>query len=172
MPTWVPLTVLLALLAVADVTTAVLGVKVFGRGATDPAYVRQAKWYGMTWLLGFAALLITVCKVTPGLSDDEQGLLGRHDYRPRRRPAPRRKRDLARPRPVQARDLTHRHQRDRRTRRAGLAGTHRRHRRLRRNPHQPPPTLAEHNIVRRGPSEIARKQASESAFLPSWRYRV
>ncbi len=74
-PTWVPLTVLLALLVVAGVTTVILGVKVFGHGATDPTYVRQAKWYGMAWLLGFAALLITIGKVTHGLSNDEQGLI-------------------------------------------------------------------------------------------------
>lgn len=75
LPTWLPLTVLLALLVVAGVVTIVLGVKVFGHGATDPTYVRQAQWYGMAWLLGFVALLITVGKVTHGLSNDEQGLI-------------------------------------------------------------------------------------------------
>jgi hypothetical protein len=74
-PAWVPLTVLLALLVVAGVTTVALGVRVFGRGATDPAYVRQAKWYGLAWLLGFVGLLVTVGKVTHGLSTDEQGLV-------------------------------------------------------------------------------------------------
>jgi hypothetical protein len=75
MPSWLPLTVLLGLLVVASVTTAILGVRVFGGGATDPTYVRQAKWYGTAWLLGFAGLLITVGKVTHGLSSDEQGLI-------------------------------------------------------------------------------------------------
>ena len=74
-PSWLPLTVLLGLLVVASVTTAILGVRVFGRGATDPTYVRQAKWYGTAWLLGFAGLLITVGKVTHGLSSDDQGLI-------------------------------------------------------------------------------------------------
>jgi hypothetical protein len=74
-PTWLPLTVLFVLLAVAGATTTILGIRVFGRGATDPTYVRQAKWYGMAWLLGFAGLLITVGKVTHGLSNDELGLI-------------------------------------------------------------------------------------------------
>jgi hypothetical protein len=56
-------------------TTVILGVRVFGHGATDPTYVHQAKLYGMAWLLGFVALLITVGKVTHGLSNDEQGLI-------------------------------------------------------------------------------------------------
>jgi|HubBroStandDraft_3_1064219.scaffolds.fasta_scaffold43592_1 hypothetical protein len=75
LPTWVPLTALLALLVVAAVTTVIIGMKVFGNGATDSTYVRQAKLYGMAWLLGFAALLITIGKVTHGLSNDEQGLI-------------------------------------------------------------------------------------------------
>jgi hypothetical protein len=74
-PSWLPLGVLLALLAVAGATTAILGVRVFGRGATDPTHVRQAKWYGTAWLLGFAGLLITVGKVSNGLSGNEQGLI-------------------------------------------------------------------------------------------------
>jgi hypothetical protein len=49
--------------------------KVFGHGATDPTSVRQVKWYGMAWLLGFVGLLVTVGKVTHGLSNDEQGLI-------------------------------------------------------------------------------------------------
>jgi hypothetical protein len=74
-PSWLPLTVLLGLLVVASGTTAILGVRVFGRGATDPTYVRQAKWYGTAWLLGFVGLLITVGKATHGLSSDEQGMI-------------------------------------------------------------------------------------------------
>jgi hypothetical protein len=74
-PSWLPLSVLLALLVVAGATTAILGVRVFGRGATDAQYVRQAKWYGTAWLLGFAGLLITVGKITSGLSGNEQGLI-------------------------------------------------------------------------------------------------
>lgn len=75
LPNWLPLTVLLALLVVAGATTAILGVKLFGHGATDATYVRQAKYYGTAWLLGFVALLVTVGKVTHGLSNDEQGLI-------------------------------------------------------------------------------------------------
>ena len=74
-PSWLPLTVLLALLVVAGVVTVLVGVKTFGHGATDSTYVRQAKWYGTAWLLGFVGLLITVGKVTHGLSNDEQGLI-------------------------------------------------------------------------------------------------
>jgi hypothetical protein len=75
LPSWLPLTVLFLMLAAAGVTTVILGIRVFGHGATDATFVRQAKWYGTAWLLGFAGLLITVGKVTHGLSTDEQGLI-------------------------------------------------------------------------------------------------
>ena len=75
MPDWLPLTVLGVLLVNAAVTTAVLGVKVFGGGRVDPRTAQQAKWYGMAWLLGFVSLLITIGKITHGLSSDTTGLI-------------------------------------------------------------------------------------------------
>jgi hypothetical protein len=74
-PSWLPLSVLLALLAIAGATTSILGVRVFSRRAVGRTRVRQAKRYGAAWLIGFAGLLITVGKVSNGLSANEQGLI-------------------------------------------------------------------------------------------------
>lgn len=75
LPDWLPLTTLLVLLAAAGLTTAVQGVKVFGRGAADDRTARQAKWYGTAWLLGFVGLMLTMGKITGDLPDDVKGLL-------------------------------------------------------------------------------------------------
>jgi hypothetical protein len=75
MPSWLPLTVLFVLLAGAGATTAVLGARVLAREAADEHSARQVKWYGTAWLLGFAGLLLTVGKLTHGLSADATGLL-------------------------------------------------------------------------------------------------
>src|SRR5580704_2710373 len=68
MPSWLPLTVLFVLLAGAGATTAVLGARVLAQEAADEHSARQGKWYGTAWLLGFAGLLLTVGKLTHGLS--------------------------------------------------------------------------------------------------------
>jgi len=75
MPSWLPLTVLFVLLAGAGATTAVLGGRVLARGTADEHSARQGKWYGTAWLLSFAGLLLTVSKLTHGLSADTTGLL-------------------------------------------------------------------------------------------------
>jgi hypothetical protein len=75
LPPWLPLAVLGVLLVAAGVSTAALGVRVFGRGDVAPAAVQQAKWYGTAWLAGYLGLIASVSAVTKGLSDSHMGLV-------------------------------------------------------------------------------------------------
>lgn len=74
LPRWLPLAVLGVLLVAASVITAVLGVRVFGRGDADPAVVRQAKWYGSAWLAGFLGVIASVSAITAHASARQTGL--------------------------------------------------------------------------------------------------
>jgi hypothetical protein len=75
MPPWVPLTVLFVLLLGAGVFTAVLGVQVFGTGTVDSASRRRGVYYGLAWLIGFVALILTTSMVTKGLTSTQAGLI-------------------------------------------------------------------------------------------------
>ncbi|MEV4758756.1 transporter [Micromonospora sp. NPDC049559] len=75
LPDALPLAVLLGLLAAAGVTTAVLGVRVFGRGAADADSTLRAKRYGTAWLVGFVGLVITIGKIGHELSPHQSELL-------------------------------------------------------------------------------------------------
>src|SRR5262249_21009787 len=75
LPSWLPVTVLLALLALAGVVTLVQGVRVFGRSGVDPATTSRAKWYGTAWLLGFVGLILTIGTISGKLSPDNAGLV-------------------------------------------------------------------------------------------------
>lgn len=75
MPAWVPLTVLFALLLGAGVITAVLGVQVFGGDAVDPESRRKGVYYGLAWLIGFIALILTTSMITKGLTSTQAGLI-------------------------------------------------------------------------------------------------
>ncbi|WP_211349472.1 transporter [Micromonospora pisi] len=75
LPDRLPQTVLLVLLAGAGATTAILGVRAFGRGTTDPRSTLQAKRYGTAWLVGFVGLIITIGKISSDLSPHQSELL-------------------------------------------------------------------------------------------------
>ena len=75
MPGWLPLTVLFVMLFAAGVYTAFFGFRVFGGEGADPESRRRGTWYGLAWLLGFLALILTIGTATKGLTSDQSGLI-------------------------------------------------------------------------------------------------
>lgn len=73
MPTWIPLTVLFTLMAVAMAVTTWLG----GRSAryTSGPSNTQGMMYGLSWLCAFAVVAAIAVRFGRGLPEDERGLL-------------------------------------------------------------------------------------------------
>ncbi|MFB9234993.1 transporter [Plantactinospora siamensis] len=73
MPTWLPLAVLLILLAGAAVLTSVVSRRGYGQTAGDSA--RRAGWYGAAWGLGYATVAVTLSRVSNDLPIEQANLL-------------------------------------------------------------------------------------------------
>lgn len=73
MPDWLPLTALLVLLVAAAALTTVAGAKAYRQVSGNSA--RRGAWYGLTWSLGFATLMVTASRVSDSLPPDLAGLL-------------------------------------------------------------------------------------------------
>jgi hypothetical protein len=73
LPTWLPLLGLLALLIAAAVISGIASARVYGQVTGDSN--RRGRWYGLSWSLGFASVMVVLGRVAPHLSEDIAGLL-------------------------------------------------------------------------------------------------
>jgi len=73
MPAWVPLTVLLTLLAAAGVTTSIASARA-GRWVSGPSN-RQGGMYGLTWFVAFTGAFTVLARVGGNLPADKETLL-------------------------------------------------------------------------------------------------
>ncbi len=73
MPSWLPLTTLFVLMAVAFVVSGVAGARAARQISGESS--RRGFRYGMSWFLGFAVLTVTLSRVSDFLPPDWSGLL-------------------------------------------------------------------------------------------------
>jgi hypothetical protein len=73
MPSWLPLTVLMALIIAAGITTGITGVRA-GRYVSGPSST-QGAMYGITWAVAFSGVAIVLSQVSGVLPDDKLNLL-------------------------------------------------------------------------------------------------
>jgi hypothetical protein len=73
MPGWVPLTVLMALIIGAGITTGIVGARA-GRYITGPSST-QGAMYGITWFVAFAGATVVLIQVSDALPVDKVNLL-------------------------------------------------------------------------------------------------
>jgi hypothetical protein len=73
MPGWVPLTVLMALIIAAGITTGIVGARA-GRYVSGPSST-QGLMYGITWSVAFAGVAVVLSQVSDALPEDKVNLL-------------------------------------------------------------------------------------------------
>lgn len=73
LPTWLPLTALLVLLAAAALISGIASVRAYSQVAGDSS--RRGAWYGLAWVLGILGLSMTLGRVTEHLPNEQAGLL-------------------------------------------------------------------------------------------------
>jgi hypothetical protein len=73
MPSWLPLTTLMALIIAAGITTGIVGARA-GSYVSGPSS-QQGAMYGITWSVAFAGVAIVLSQVSGLLPDDKLNLL-------------------------------------------------------------------------------------------------
>jgi hypothetical protein len=73
LPSWLPLTVLMALIVAAGITTAIAGTRA-GRYISGPSST-QGAMYGITWTVAFSGVALVLSQVSDLLPDDMVNLL-------------------------------------------------------------------------------------------------
>jgi hypothetical protein len=68
MPEWLPVAVLVALLAVASVISAMTGTRASGQVAGESS--RRGAYYGWSWFIAFAAVTVILVRISDALPDD------------------------------------------------------------------------------------------------------
>jgi hypothetical protein len=73
LPSWLPLTVLMALIVAAGITTGIAGTRA-GRYVSGPSST-QGAMYGITWTVAFSGVALVLSRVSDLLPDDMVNLL-------------------------------------------------------------------------------------------------
>ncbi|HEV7708277.1 MAG TPA: transporter, partial [Asanoa sp.] len=68
MPEWLPVAVLVALLAVASVISAMTGTRASGQVAGESS--RRGAYYGWSWFIAFTAVTVILVRISDALPDD------------------------------------------------------------------------------------------------------